>query len=125
MDYMESEEMIDLDLNWEFLALIAMESSVTRFKDTFQKKKFWSNFSSSGSQVHCKNHIEENTVPTMQKTGQTNSSILVMCHSDGDGDGLVWKKVSPMDVITSPQSTAIFPCIGPVTNKRTIKQTTR
>ena len=48
MDYMESEEMIDLDLNWEFLALIAMESSVTRFKDTF-KKKFWSNFSSSGS----------------------------------------------------------------------------
>ena len=38
MDYMESEEMIDLDLNWEFLALIAMESSATRFKDTFQKK---------------------------------------------------------------------------------------
>ena len=44
MDYMESEEMIDLDLNWEFLALIAMESSVTRFKDTFQKKSFGQTF---------------------------------------------------------------------------------
>ena len=27
--------------------------------------------------------------------------------------GLVWKKVSPMDVITKGQSTTIFPCIRP------------
>ena len=46
MDYMEAEEVINLDLNGEFLVLFARESSASWGKDTFQKK-FSSKFSSS------------------------------------------------------------------------------